>query len=167
MLDKLTRAALLLAGLGVLLMMLLIVVDVLAKYLLNSPIPGVLELVAFYFMIMVVFLPLAYAQQSRQHLFIDLFTRSLAPRTTASLDAVAGIISLVYLGLFAGATFRQALYMTAINHSAEILTFDLILWPTLWVLPASILLMMSWVACHTWQHLVLATRPVDGKGSTP
>ena len=153
MLDRLTQAALTLSGIGILLMMILIVADVVAKYLFNSPISGVLELVAFYFMTMVVFFPLAYAQKTGQHLVIDLFTRTWSMKNTARLDVLAGIITLIYLSLFFWASTQQAIYMTSINHSAEILNFNLIVWPTLWIIPSSILLMMAWVIHHIHQHL--------------
>ena len=143
-------------------MMVLIVTDILGKYIFNKPIPGVLEMVAFYFMTMVVFFPLAYAQKTKQHLVIDLFTRSLSNKTNAKIDVLAGLISLAYLGMFAWASIQQALYMTSINHSAEILNYNLIVWPTLWIIPCSIILMMLWVACHIYQHLVfLGVVPVS------
>ncbi|MBV1877004.1 MAG: TRAP transporter small permease [Pseudomonadales bacterium] len=152
MLERLTQTTLLFAGIGLLLMMLLIVADVAAKYLFNHPIPGVLEMVAFYFMTMVVFLPLAFVQQSRQHLMIDLFTRSLPANFNRWLDVLAGLITLGYLTLLAIGGTQQALYMTGINHSAEILDFEMIVWPTLWVLPVSVAIMGLWVVVHTWQH---------------
>lgn len=154
MLERLTQTALNLAGIGLLLMMLLIVIDVAAKYIFNSPIPGVLELVAFYFMTMVVFLPLATAQKNHQHLVVDLFTRSLSRKATAVLNMLAGIISLVYLGLFVWGSFQQAVYMTSINQSAEILDQNLIIWPVLWVLPISIILMMNWIARQTLKNFI-------------
>ena len=60
-LDHLSLPSLCCAGLG---LMLLIVSDVIGNYLFNSPIPGVLELVACYFMTMVVFLSMAAVQKT-------------------------------------------------------------------------------------------------------
>ncbi len=152
-LDHLSLLSLCCAGLGLLLMMSLIVSDVIGKYLFNSPIPGVLELVAYYFMTMVVFLPLANVQKTGQHLVIDLFTRSLSGATQRALDAFAALISLVYLSVFIWSSVGQAWHMTQLNQSAQILGYDLMIWPTLWLVPISIVLMAGWVMVQLVENL--------------
>ena len=54
-----------LAGIIIMVMMIHISADVAAKYLLNDPIDGTLEIVAAYYMVVIVFFPLAYVTITR------------------------------------------------------------------------------------------------------
>ena len=55
-------------------------VDVASRYIFNLPLPGTTEMVARYYMVGAVFLPLAYCQIHRQHFNATLFEAFL-PRT--------------------------------------------------------------------------------------
>ncbi|HBA34225.1 MAG TPA: TRAP transporter small permease [Gammaproteobacteria bacterium] len=137
-----------LGGVGVFTMMVLVVSDVIGKYVFNHPIPGVLEIVAFYFMTMVAFLPLAIVQKEKGHIVIELFTQKLSPRGAALLNVPVTLFGLFYMGLYIWGSIKQAIRMTSVNQTADIFNLDLLIWPTRWILPVSLLLMMIWMVCQ-------------------
>ena len=75
LLDKSTDATSAIAGVFVVVMMLHIVADVLAKWLFNYPIVGTLEIVANYYMVALIFLPLAYVQRAGGHIIVEVEER--------------------------------------------------------------------------------------------
>ena len=61
-------------GVLVMAMMLHIVADVLSKWLFNFPLDGTLEIVSHYYMVGLIFLPLAFVQQKGSHIVAEIFT---------------------------------------------------------------------------------------------
>ncbi len=72
-------------GVVIILLMLHITADVAGKYFFNTPIIGTLEIVSRYYMVAVVFLPLAFVQIRRQHLTVEMFTMKI---TTGNIRAM-------------------------------------------------------------------------------
>lgn len=101
-LSWLVRTANLLSAVCVLLLMILVVADILGRYLLNSPVPMTYEVGAF-LMVFIVFLGLAYTQRMGAHIRVEFFTLRLSRRTRASLDIVASILGLL---LYATVTYQ-------------------------------------------------------------
>ena len=69
-------------------MMLHITADVLCKYAFNASIDSTLETVAFYYMMAIVFRPLAYATHEGGQIVVELFTRGMSKRATLVLDGL-------------------------------------------------------------------------------
>jgi TRAP-type C4-dicarboxylate transport system permease small subunit len=135
--DRASRALLALGGIGIVVMMLHICADVAGRYLFNRPITGTLEIVAWYYMVACVFLPLAFVQIQRQHLTVEMFTMGLNRRRLAALDGVVALVGLVYVALLTWLVFDKAVDAT-LDHEILALTFyDVPAWPSRWLLPAS------------------------------
>ena len=96
-LKKLGEGLAVAGGVALVLMMLHIVADVATKYLFNDPIDGTTEIVAAYYMVAVVFMPLAYVTFAEGHLIVELFTSRMSGRPLAALIGCAGLITLAYL----------------------------------------------------------------------
>ncbi|MFC6762145.1 TRAP transporter small permease subunit [Sulfitobacter porphyrae] len=74
------RLAIVLAALAIMslfLMMLQTVIDVLASNLAGRPIPGNVEIISVYHMVLVVFLPLAFVELKKEPIAVDLVYRML------------------------------------------------------------------------------------------
>jgi len=96
----LTHALGILAGLATGLMMIHVVLDVLGKYLLHQPVPSTAEVVANYYMIACVFLPLAWAEARGTAISVDLVYDKAGPGFQRLMLKAGEIVSLVfYLGL--------------------------------------------------------------------
>ena len=88
-------------------MMFLLTADVTLRYALNRPITGSLELTEF-MMVAVVFLGLAYAQQQRAHVRVDLIVTRLPRRPQAALDSITLILSILLYAFIAWKGYERA-----------------------------------------------------------
>ena len=130
----LANVQLFLSGVAVVLMMANITVDVLGSKLFSTGVPATLEMVSYYYMIAVVFLPLAAIELKREYLIVDLFM-DLAPaglRRCSELLRVAATVTAY--GFLTWLTLTSALksYRTGeLVLSAEVIH----IWPARFILP--------------------------------
>ena len=131
----LCRLQICLGGIAMIMMMVQICADAALRTLFNSSVPGTLEIVSFYYMVSVVFLPLAYIQLHRGHVIIELFTSSLSDRTNALIDAIVYTLAAVAMGYFTMAAVEKAMKMTTLGEFVlgVILVYT---WPARWLVVA-------------------------------
>jgi len=154
-------------GAGMLIMMLQVCADAAMRTLLNSSVPGTLEIVSFYYMVAVVFLPLAYIQLHRGHVIIELFTAGLGPRATSFLDGVVYLFATFAMAYFTMAAFLKAVAMTNLGEFVlgVILVFT---WPARWLVVAGTGLMSIVYALSSVEEFSRAfgwAEPVDPRPS--
>lgn len=123
------------AGIVLIMMMFHIVADVASKYLFSSPIIGTTEIVAWYYMVAVSMLPVAYVQMQRAHLVVEMFTMNLSVRTKAWMDSSVAVVSSGYTGLLSWLLWKDAVRSTARGRAQDLTWFDLPTWPSAWILP--------------------------------
>ena len=140
-----TRLAMLVAGAGLFLMMVVVVLDVTLKYLINQPVPGTLEMVSFYFMSVCAFLPIAYVQKTERHIVMTLATERLSPDALRVLIAVGYLVGAAYLCLIAWASTHEAIHMTEVRESSSAIHFEILIWPARWCVPLGTGLMACWM----------------------
>ena len=117
------------------LMMIHIVVDVLARNVFNAPIDGTTEIVSAYYMVGVVFLPLAYVTRKEGHLIVEVFTQNLERKNMAGFDLFAGLLTLIFLVVFCWASTMSAIENTGYRESWEAAVTFIEVWPSRWCLP--------------------------------
>lgn len=144
--------AALIAGIIIVLMMLHISADVFFKSLLNYPIEGTLEIVSAYYMVAVVYLPLAYVTRTEGHLVVELFTRNLSVYRLAALEAIVGLVGVAYMALFTWHTTVAAIGSTADNEGWETADDIITVWPSRWVLPVGCGLMAAYLLYSSVIH---------------
>lgn len=134
---RLTDVFILIAGAGLFLMMIHVVTDVLARALFSVALPGTLEIVSSYYMVMAVFLPLAMVQRRHAHIMVSLFTEWMSPRAVHWLDTLVRIVFALAVIGFVAVTFDAAFEKTVIQE--KIVTPDgfVLIWISRWVLPVS------------------------------
>ena len=89
-----------LAFLSVLIMMLQIVGDVIGRYFFNSPIDGTMAIVSNWYMVAIIFLPLALVQRHRQHVVTTFFIDRLSSRMQTHMKAAGDAVMLLIFGAF-------------------------------------------------------------------
>ncbi len=136
-----TNTCALFAGILIILMMIHVAVDVFCRIVLNAPLYGTLEIVAGYYMVAVVFLPLAYVSGGEGHIFIELFTSKLPPRVNACLDAFTGLLTLLYVVLLAWQSGMEAIWQTEGREKWETADDFITIWPSRWLIPIGCALM--------------------------
>ena len=135
------------------LMMLHVVADVATRWLFAYQIEGTIEIVAGYYMVMIVFLPLAYVGSHEGHIVVELFTRGMSDRGLARLDGVVGIVTFVFMVLFAWMTFEEAVTQTLEGEVVQTSDDFVVIWPSRWFLPAGCAVMAAYVLLRSIQDL--------------
>lgn len=131
-----TTAWLVVAAAIVMLMVVHIIMDVAGKYVFNAPVPGTLDLVANYYMVAVVFLPIAYCELRGRSIAVDLFYQWF-PRPLKYLSRVFGAVA--SLAFFSMLAYQSSLDAVASFAKGEFVdgTFLVVIWPGRFLLPAS------------------------------
>jgi TRAP-type C4-dicarboxylate transport system permease small subunit len=121
-------------GFALILMMLHIAADVVARYIFNAPLHGTVEIVSAYYMVAVVFLPLAMIERLNGHIVVELATQHLPRRAQDVLIGIVALASALYFAAFAWRTWGDALNKFAVGESA-LGTVQVTVWPTRFYLP--------------------------------
>ncbi|USG61575.1 TRAP transporter small permease [Sneathiella marina] len=122
------------AAVILLLMVLHIVADVLLKFLFNYPLPGTLNIVANYYMVACVFLPIAIVELTRGNIAVDLFFK-LLPKSIRFVLLITG--TLFSLFFFALLGYQSIFDAVKSYNKGEFIDGIVIIqiWPSRFILP--------------------------------
>jgi TRAP-type C4-dicarboxylate transport system permease small subunit len=115
-LGRLALGLLLLGTLGMIAAMLVGVADVVGTEFLGRPLLGTLEFTEST-MVLVVFGALAYAQERRAHIRVELLYTHVGPRSQSFMEAVTHIVAFVFFALIAWQGYGELLYSWEIKES--------------------------------------------------
>lgn len=152
------RSALMLSALFLMLMALHISLDVVLRYVVGKSFPGTLEVVSFYYMVAVVFLPLAYVELKQEHISVDVLVGRFPPRVQLLLYLFAGSLGLLYFGMLCYQSFLDALRATTRMETA-MANFKFYLWPSRWALPVGFAAMCLAILANMIKALQLRQAP--------
>lgn len=149
-LDKLanwlSNASMALACFAVVLMMTHVTLDAIGKYVFAAPFYATQETVQFYYMVALVFLPIAYIARGEGHICVELFTQNMGSRSRAWLDVFVGVVTLAWLLLIAWFAGEEAVTTTLDGELQETSNAYLIVWPGRWFVPFGCAIMALSVA---------------------
>lgn len=123
------------AAVLVTLMMVHVAADVAGKYFLNAPIHGTLEIVSIYYMVAIIYLPIAWASHDGDQIKVELFTHRISPRFLSRYDGVVDILFAAFLAVIAWQGATNAVTQTMINETRETAVDLLVVWPSRWFVP--------------------------------
>ncbi|WP_420557945.1 TRAP transporter small permease subunit [Roseovarius sp.] len=139
-----------LATVSLFLMMLQTVIDVLASNLAGRPIPGNLEIISVYHMVLVVFLPLAFVELKHEPISVDLVYQML-PESLQRWVLVAGyLVTATFFGFLLWQTGADALRSLEMNEMMMGAVF-LTIWPAKLALPTGFAAALLVVVANAWQ----------------
>lgn len=115
-LGRLALWLLLLGTLGMIAAMLVGVADVVGTEFLGRPVLGTLEFTEST-MVLVVFGALAYAQERRAHIRVELLYSHVGPRGKSFMEAVTHIVAFIFFTLVAWQGYVELLYSWEIKES--------------------------------------------------
>lgn len=144
-LDLLAGAFTAVACLIVIVMMFHVSADIVMRSVFHAPLSGTTEIVSAYYMVALAFLPIAWISRTRGHIIVELFTAHLAPRKVRIIDALAGIVTFIYVATFCWQVIHTALDKTEIREAWESATGQIQIWPSRWLIPAGFLVMAVYV----------------------
>jgi len=130
---------------------LLMMVDVVLRYVFNSPTQFITTL-AGYFMVGVAFLGLAYALMKDRHIQINILTSRLRPVALKRVELVTSIIGLVFLAF----SLRSAclmVYESYIYKSIDLTGLDLPLYLPQLLIPIGIVLILLQLVVITAKNI--------------
>lgn len=111
-----------------------VVADVALKYAFNRPIENLADIVAFYFMVGIVFMPMASTERSFEHINADLFVRILPIPVRNTIYIVVTLISAAAVFVLAYHSGTDALKAT--QRGDMMMGSSLFqIWPSRWFLP--------------------------------
>ena len=133
--DWLASGLALAGAFGVVVMMLHVAVYVISRHVLAAPIPATVEIVSSYYMVMVAFLPLAWAERRGEMITITLFADAFSPGFRGVAAHLVAIITLITYSLLTYTTwliaakeFQTGTYVMSLNHAVPT-------WPGYFALP--------------------------------
>ncbi|MDR5652637.1 TRAP transporter small permease subunit [Ruixingdingia sedimenti] len=132
--EKLTFLLGWIAGLTVVLMMIHVMVDVIGKYVFNAPLPGTAEVVAAYYMIGCVFLPLAWVEASGGSIVVEVIYEKVSPRARRVMLKLADIVSIIYYSVLGWFSWGVATHAWRINETVDGI-WRITTWPAKFLLP--------------------------------
>ena len=124
----------LVAAVALVAMMLHVNLDVLGRFLFNAPLPMTTEVVSAYYMVAVVFLPLAAIEWRDGHISVEIITQFIGDRPQRLLLVMTGLLSAAY---FAAIAWRTWLVAVDKYQIGEFITgvATLSIWPTRFLVP--------------------------------
>lgn len=107
--------------------------DVAMTYLANHPVEGTVEIVSRYYMVAIVFLPLAFIQAADKHIVAELFSEKMSGRQRQLCQCVTWVLMAAFGLALAWQCGQEAMRMTAINEQFQTSTYFLPTWPSRWI----------------------------------
>jgi TRAP-type C4-dicarboxylate transport system permease small subunit len=128
------RAVMMVACVFMVLMMAHITIDVVIRFLFGGQLIGTLEIVSFYYMVIIVFLSLGFVELREAHIRVDLFAQMMPKFMQLVLYVLACLLGLVFFGLLFWQSAQDA--MSATGRAEEAMSnFTFYIWPARWALP--------------------------------
>lgn len=149
---------------AVALMMLHISIDVAGKFLLNEPIPATIAMVSNYYMVVVAFLAIGFAETRNGHISVEVLTELFPMRTQRHLYSWSYLISALVYGLLTVRTWEEAVRAHETGTFMMEQGTKLITWPSYYLLPIGCGLMVLVVL---YRFLLYLTGAQSGLGEVP
>ncbi len=153
-LDYLTRLFLWLAAAATAAMMFHVAADVVAKLVFRHPLLGTLEMVSLYYMVAVVFLPLAAVQRDRGQIFVELFTQRLGARAQRTFDALALLLTFLLAATLFWRGLEVAIEKTLVGELANNIEFQMQVWLGRWFPAIGFGLTAGWCVLQLAQDVI-------------
>lgn len=135
LLARATDLTLILGLVAVALMMIHITVDVVGKFSLNEPVPATIALVSSYYMVVIAFLPIAYAETRNSHITVEVLTELFPMRLQKHLYSWSYLLSALIYGLLTYRMWHEALRAQSNGTFIMEQSTKLITWPSYYLLP--------------------------------
>ena len=139
-LSRISSATALVAGVSVALMMIQVSIDVVGRYVLNAPLPATIAIVSQYYMLFIVFLPLALPDLGKGHIAVDVVYNFFPKSVQRHVDALVCLICAAVFAAMTWASWGDAL--TKLKIGAQVIETGVAIpiWPAYFALPLGCLL---------------------------
>lgn len=151
-----TSASSAIAILSLFAMMLLITLDVTLNKAIGRPIPGTVEVTAYYFMVLVVFMTFPSIEKNQAHISADFIVSRFSPRVQRVFDVTGKLLTILFYSFLAYAAFQQAVKSTK-RLETVMSNFTFYIWPARWgvvlgIASAIIIIVMILIRRFLWMR---------------
>lgn len=122
------------AAIALLLMMLHVTAEVAARASGAMNLIGTLEIVSYYYMILLVMLPMGYVELRNEHIRVDLFAQMMPRRVQLFLYLLSGLLCLIFFTMMLRQSFLDAWNSTT-RKETIMSNYIFYIWPSRWALP--------------------------------
>lgn len=159
-LQKVNQIVALLGGFIIAIMMIHISADIIARFFLNKPLPGTITIVAHYYMIAAIFLPLAYTEQIKASIIVDLLSKFFSERVNKCLELFSYLLIAVTALTIAYVSWDVALKNFALKTSVMQGDYTIPTWPSYFIFCGGCVLL----GIYCLAQLFVSYKKVKGQG---
>lgn len=134
--TRTTDALALLGAAGVAIMLVHITAYVVMRLFLSSPIPATVEIVSSYYMVLVAFLPLAWAERRGEMISIEVFAGIMPPPMKRWVAVFVALVTAAAYAVLTYTTWLVALREFGTRAFVISLNVAIPTWPSYFILPA-------------------------------
>lgn len=124
-----------LGALAVFLMMAHITLDVGMRFLFNDPPPGTLIIVSRYYMVVVAFLSLAFAERRSGHINVEIVSELLPLPVQNTFNVLGAVLSAIIFAMLTWRGFEEGMKKQSIGAFVLEQDFLIPIWPSYYLLP--------------------------------
>lgn len=128
LIDTVNRVLFSVAAAAIVLLMIQVILDVTGRYFFNRPIAGTLELVTYWWMPIIVFLSLGWAQRRGEHVSVVILTETLSDRLSKVVWTIGDLFGLAVIAMLITFAWEGAAKATAVQEAA-LGTATVLIWP--------------------------------------
>jgi TRAP-type C4-dicarboxylate transport system permease small subunit len=155
-----TAVLALLGSVGIFAMLIHVCAYVVGRHLAASPIPATVEIVSNYYMILIAFLPLAWAERRGDMISIEIFAQMLGGPLKRINALLVSVITAGAYAILTATTWLVAMREFATSSFVISLSVHIPIWPSYFVLPISFGL--ATIVCLLKVVLLAAGNRIDG-----
>ncbi|MFA7416679.1 MAG: TRAP transporter small permease [Rhizobium sp.] len=127
--DRLSRILAFVGAIGVILMMIHVCADIIARAVTGASLPATVEIVSYYYMVLVAFLPLAWVERKGGMISVELIEFMMSPRMMKISDATVAAFGTLIYAVMAYATWITAVKNYVTGTFVVALQVKIITWP--------------------------------------
>lgn len=152
-LGKINQFITLVGGAAVVLMMVHVSLDILLRYTMSKPLPGTITIVAHYYMIVAIFLPLAYVEQTKSSISIELISGYFPPAMNRFMHGFTQLFIAATAYLIAYVSWGVAVKNFQSKTSVMQGDYTIPTWPSYFILFIGVLLLGTYCLVNFLQGI--------------
>lgn len=164
LLRRTTDLTMIIGLIAVALMMFHITIDVVGKFVMNEPVPATIALVSSYYMVVIAFIPIAYAETRNSHITVEVMTELFPWRAQLHLYSWSYLISALVYGLLTYRSWNEAMRAQEAGSFIMEQGTKLLVWPSYYLLPIGCGLM---TVVLIYRFVIYLTGAKSGLGEVP
>ncbi|WP_176440924.1 TRAP transporter small permease subunit [Oceanicola sp. 22II-s10i] len=156
--DAISLVLIIIAGIALMLMMVQVSADVVGKFVFTAPVPVTLEIVSYYYMVAVVFLPLAAVERMNGNIHVELIYARLGRAAKRVLDIISYLLFIWLIWLITTGTWTVALKKHKVGEFI-MGSYPVVIWPTRYMVPIGCGLLLVLLVVKLYRAVVMLFRP--------